>query len=57
MDKQTFKNAAKRTGKGIGLAIAATNNAPIRARLYEIEEEMERLQEEKTKLAKLITKF
>ena len=56
------KNRAKKTVKAVGtglfLAAATLNNSPIRTRLGEIEEEMERLQEEKDRLeARLLRRY
>lgn len=47
-----IKNTLSSIGNGLITAAAAINNAPIRSRIYEIDEEIERLQEEKAELEK-----
>ena len=56
MKTAKLKKALSSTGKGLMIATAAINNGPIRTRLYEIEDEIEKLEEEKAKLeAKLLS--
>lgn len=53
--KNAVKNTLKSIGTGLDVGLTAIHNSPIRVRLNEIEEEMERLSEEKAELeAKLI---
>lgn len=55
--KEKAKNAATATGRGLLIAAEAMNDVPLRTRISEIDEEIERLQEEKSNLeAKLIHK-
>jgi len=56
----TKKEKAKKTlssiGNGLLAATTAIHNGPIRSRIYEIDEEIEKLQQEKAELeAKLIS--
>ncbi|PYS67708.1 MAG: hypothetical protein DMF69_22295 [Acidobacteria bacterium] len=50
MDTTKLKKALSSTGNGLMLAATAIHNTPIRSRLIEIEEEMEKLREEKAEL-------
>lgn len=51
-----IKKSLSTIGTGLFVATAAIHNGPIRTRLYEIDAEMEKLQEEKEQLeARLIS--
>lgn len=47
----TFKNVLSATGKAALVAASAIHNSPLRTRMYEIDEEITRLQEERAELA------
>lgn len=50
----TVKSVLSATGKGLLTATTAIANAPIRTRMYEIDEEIAKLQEERAQLEKRI---
>lgn len=57
MSKDKLKKFATSVGSGIESILVATHNSPLRTRMYEIEEEIEKLQEEYAELEeKLMTK-
>jgi len=57
MDFSKVKSALATTGNGLLLAGSVLHNAPIHSRIAEIEEEIEKLQEEKAELeAKLLSR-
>lgn len=52
MDTTKLKKALTSTGNGLLNAATAVHNSPIRTRMYEIEEEIQKLQDEKDELEK-----
>jgi hypothetical protein len=50
MSKETLKKTMSSIGKGLDVVLTATHNSPLRSRIYEIEEEIAKLQAEKAEL-------
>lgn len=48
----TVKSVLSATGKGLFATATAIHNSPLRTRMYEIDEEIAKLQEEKAQLEK-----
>jgi hypothetical protein len=53
----TFKSAAKSFGSGLLTTATVLHNSPINTRIAEIDEQMEKLQEEKTRLEADLIKY